>query len=173
MLTAGQIKYLEKVPESKRVNVKPFNPKGLEIANQIIAEIKAVEPGLEVICVGSVALKIAGQEDLDINASCVKAEQEKHVPSFKKLYGEPSRIGQASISWDFVRGGFSVDVWLTDPTAETTKQQLKVFNLLKENPQLLKEYEQIKLSAKNMPYKQYQTKKYEFYNRILRLSGVS
>ncbi|MDP4001172.1 MAG: hypothetical protein Q8P83_02945 [bacterium] len=169
MLTEGQIHYLSKVPDDQKMVVKPFNPKGLEIANQIIAEIKAVEPDLEVLCVGSVPLKIAGQEDIDINAFCVKAEQDKHFPNFKKLYGEPSRIGKASIGWDFQRNGYSVDVWLTDPTAETTKQQIKVLNILKDNPELLKEYEQIKLSAKNLPYKQYQTKKYEFYNRILGL----
>lgn len=169
MLTEGQIKYLAKVPDDQKMVVKPFNPKGLEVANQIISEIKAVELDLEVICVGSVSLKIAGQEDIDINAFCIKIEQEKHLPNFKKLYGEPSRIGKASIGWDFKRDGYRVDVWLTDPTAETTKQQLKVFNILKEDPKLLKEYEQIKISAKDLPYKQYQIKKYEFYNRILGL----
>lgn len=67
MLTEGQTKYLAKVPDDQKMVVKPFNPKGLEVANQIIAEIKAVEPDLEAICVGSVPLKIAGQEDIDIN----------------------------------------------------------------------------------------------------------
>lgn len=149
--------------------VKPFNPKGLEVANQIIAEIKAVEPNLEVVCIGSLPLKIAGQEDIDINAFCVKSEQEKHIENFKRLYGEPGRVGKSSICWGFVREGFSVDVWLTDPTSETTKAQLQVFNILKDNPELLKEYEEIKLSSKDLPYKQYQAKKYEFYNRILGL----
>jgi hypothetical protein len=169
MLTEGQINYLSKVPDDQRMVVKPFNPKGLEVVNHIISEIKAVEPDLEVICIGSLPLKIAGQEDIDINAFCVKAEQEKHIPNFKKLYGEPSRVGKNSIGWAFTREGYSVDVWLTDPTVETTQQQLKIFNILKNDPELLKEYEQIKLTAKDLPYKQYQIKKYEFYNRILGL----
>jgi hypothetical protein len=139
------------------------------VVDQIIAEIKAVEPDLEVVCIGSLPLRIAGQEDIDINAFCIKTDQEKHIPNFKKLYGEPSRVGKSSIGWAFIREGYSVDVWLTDPTAETTKQQLKIFNMLKENPDLLKEYEQIKLTAKDLPYKQYQTNKYEFFNRILGL----
>src|ERR1044072_5283826 len=103
MLTEGQINYLSKVPNDQKMIVKPFNPKGLEIVNQIIAEIKAIEPDLEVICIGSLPLKIAGQEDIDVNAYCIKDEQEKHIPSFKKLYGEPSRVGKNSIGWAFTR----------------------------------------------------------------------
>jgi len=56
-----------------------------------------------------------------------------------------------------------VSVWLTDPTVETTKAQVKVFNILKNNPKLLKEYGEIKLSAKDLTCKEYQMRKYEFY----------
>jgi len=58
-------------------------------------------------------------------------------------------------------------VWLTDPTTETTKAQIQVFNMLKNNPELLKEYEKIKEDAKDLTYKEYQTRKYEFFNRII------
>src|SRR3989344_3041333 len=169
MLTEGEIKYLATIPDDQKMVVKPFNLKGLYIANRIIADIKALEPDLEVICLGSLPLKIAGQEDIDINAFCVREEQPKHLDNFKKLFGEPTRKGTNSIGWNFQRDGFMVDVWLTDPTAETTKAQVKVFNILKGSPELLKEYEQIKLEAKDLPYKQYQIKKYEFYHRILEL----
>lgn len=167
MLTEGQTKYLVKVPDDQKMVVKPFNPKGLEIANQIIGEIKDVEPELEVVCLGSLPLKIAGQEDIDISAFCIKEEQSRHLDSFKKLFGEPTRKSTNSIGWDFNREGFSVSVWLTDPTVETTKAQIQVFNMLKNDPKLLKEYEEIKLSAKDLTYKEYQIRKYEFYNRIL------
>ena len=169
MLTEGQIKYLATVPEDKKMVVKPWDPKGLDIANQIIMDIKSVEPDLEVILLGSLPLKIAGQEDIDISALCVKSEQPKHLNNFKKLFGEPGRYGENSTGWDFERDGFSVSVWLTDPTADTTKAQIQVFNLLRDNPDLLKEYEKIKLEAKDLSYKEYQVRKYEFYNRILGL----
>jgi len=169
MLTEGQIKYLAKVPDDQKMVVKPFNPRGLEIAEQIIADIKALEPELEVMLLGSLPLKISGQEDIDLSAFCIKSEQPKHIDSFKKLYGEPTRQTENSICWDFQRDGFDVGVWLTDPTTETTKAQVQVFNLLKNNPELLREYEKIKEDAKNLTYKEYQTRKYEFYNRILGL----
>lgn len=90
MLTDWQIHYLSKIPDDQKMVVKPFNPKGLEVANQIITEIKAIEPDSAVVCIGSLPLKIAGQEDVDINVFCIKEEQEKHLLNFKKLYGEPS-----------------------------------------------------------------------------------
>src|SRR3989344_6005336 len=155
MLTEGQIKYLATIPDNQKMVVKPFNPKGLEIVDEIIAEIKAIEPDLEVVCLGSLPLKIAGQEDIDISAFCIREEQSKHLDNFKKLFGEPTRNGTNSIGWDFQREGFSVSVWLTDPTVETTKRQVQVFNLLKNDPNLLKEYEEIKLASKDLSYKQY------------------
>jgi len=167
-LTEGQIKYLATIPDEKKMIVKPFNPRGLDIANQVIANIKSVEPNLEVLLLGSLPLKISGQEDIDISAFCIKSEQPKHFDNFKKLFGEPTRQGKNSIGWDFEKDGFSVSVWLTDPTAETTKAQVEVFNLLKNNPELLREYEKIKEEAKDLSYKEYQRRKYEFYNRILK-----
>ncbi|OGN13904.1 MAG: hypothetical protein A3J47_03445 [Candidatus Yanofskybacteria bacterium RIFCSPHIGHO2_02_FULL_43_22] len=172
MLTEGQIKYLATIPDDQKMVVKPFNPKGLDVANRIISDIKAVEPYLEVVCLGSLPLKIAGQEDIDISAFCIKSEQPKHFDNFKKLFGEPTRKGTNSTGWDFQKDGFGVSVWLTDPTVETTINQVKVFNLLKNNPDLLKEYEKIKEEAKDLTYKEYQVRKYEFYNRILGLNKV-
>lgn len=168
MLTAGQIRYLATIPDNKKMVVKPFNPKGLDVANQIIADIKSVEPDLEIILLGSLPLKISGQEDIDISAFCIKSEQPKHFDNFKRLFGEPTRQGKNSTGWDFQKDEFSVSVWLSDPTAETTKAQVEVFNLLKSHPALLREYEKIKEKAKDFPYKEYQRKKYEFYNRILK-----
>lgn len=167
MLTDGEIKYLATMPDDKKVIVKPFNPRGLEIADKIIMDIKSLEPDLEVMLIGSLPLKISGQEDIDISAFCIKSEQPKHIGNFKKLFGEPTRQTKNSICWDFQKDDFDVGVWLTDPTTETTKAQIQVFNLLKNNNDFLREYERIKEKAKDLTYKEYQTRKYEFYHKIL------
>ena len=139
MLTEGQIKYLATIPNDKKMTIKPFNPKGLDIANQIIESIKSVEPDLEVVLMGSLPLKILGQEDIDISVFCIQSEQLKHVDHFKRLFGKPKQQGKNSIGWEFEKEGFNVEVWLTDPTSETMVGQIKVFNLLRNNPDLLKE----------------------------------
>ena len=167
MFTEGEIKYLDSIPLDKYIIVKPYNPEGLGIADRVMDKIKNVVPELEVVLIGSLALGIAGQEDIDINIFCLREEQFKFVDSIKALFGEPSRLGRNSTCWDFRNGDFDVSVWLTDPTVESTKRQLQVFNTLKSNPDLLYEYEKIKLEAKNVPYKEYQMRKYEFYHKIL------
>ncbi len=167
MLTKGETDYLAKIPDDQKMVVKPWNSKGLKIADQVIAEIRTVESDLEIMLLGSLPLKILGQEDIDISVFCIKSEQPKHLDNFKKLFGEPNRIGTNSTGWDFERDGFLVSVWLTDPTTETTKAQVEVFSLLKNNSELLKEYAKIKEEAKDLPYKEYQRRKYEFYHKIL------
>ncbi len=167
MLTEEQIKYLATIPDDKKMVVKPWNPKGLDIANQIITDIKSFGPDLEVILLGSLPLKIAGQEDVDITAFCVASEQWKYLDHLKKLFGEPTGRGKKATGWDFQKDDFSVSLWLTDPAVPSTQDQVQVFNLLKDSTDLLKEYEKIKLGAKDLAYKEYQTRKYEFFNRIL------
>src|SRR3989344_6773236 len=166
-LTEGQKKFLENLPLHKNVLVKPWNHKGIDIASKIIDEIKGIAPNLEIMLFGSIPLKIAGQDDIDISVFCVKSQQAKHLSNFRKLFGEPIRMGKSSIAWEFQKDRFNVSVWLTDPNAETTKAQVKIFTLLKENPKLLREYENIKVKAKNLSYREYQRKKYQFYNKIL------
>ena len=107
MLTEGQIKYLATIPDDQKMVVKPFNPKGLEIADQVIVDIKAIEPRLETMLLGSLPLKVLGQEDIDISVFCLKPEQPKHIDNFKKLFGEPTRYGNNSIAWGFQKDGFS------------------------------------------------------------------
>lgn len=48
------------------------------------------------------------------------------------------------------------------------KGQLKVFEMLKNSPELLKEYEQLKQACGGLPFREYQQRKYEFYNKILK-----
>jgi len=58
----------------------------LKIADKIIKRIRDTEPNPEIILLGSLPLRILGQEDIDITAFCIKSEQEKHNPVFAGLY---------------------------------------------------------------------------------------
>ncbi len=58
-------------------------------------------------------------------------------------------------------------MYLTDPTTPSMQEQIKTFEILKNDPKLLKEYEQIKLSADGQSFREYMRRKYEFFNKIL------
>lgn len=167
MLTTNQLNYLAKQPDDKMVQVLPWDEKGLDIANEVIKEIKSVLPNNEVIFIGSLPLGIAGQKDIDLSVMSHENEFPLYRPKLEQRFGVPDKLGKTSIGWHFDRKGWEVGIYLTDPKTSQVSEQIQVFNMLKDNPKLLKEYEQIKLAASNRTYKEYQIAKYEFYNRIL------
>lgn len=169
MLTENQKRYLSKISDDQMVAVAPWDARGLEIAKKIINEIKTVAPDNEVIFIGSLPLRIAGQKDIDLSVLSPAKDFPIHQPKLEAAFGKPDKLGVTSIGWHFVREGFDVGIYLTDPKTSSVQEQIDIFNLLKNNPALLKEYEQIKLSAAHKSYKEYQIAKYEFYNRVLGL----
>ncbi len=167
MLTQNQERYLAKLPDNQTMTVVPWDPHGLDIAQEIIDTIKSALPHNEVIFIGSLPLKIAGQKDIDVSVFSPAADFSLYQPKLEEKFGKPDKLGMTSIAWHFQREGWDVGIYLTDPISSQVQEQIDVFNLLKNNPDLLKEYEQIKLEAKGQSYKEYQRRKYEFYNRIL------
>lgn len=59
--------------------------------------------------------------------------------------------------------GVDIAIYLTKPP----ERQIRVYEILKSNKNLLKEYETLKQRFNNKKYKDYQRAKYEFYNKIL------
>lgn len=167
MLTKDQKRYLEKIPASKRVKIYLFDKKVQKIAENITQSVKKICPDLKVVHMGASALGIAGQKDLDIYAFSEPKDFNKYLPGLTKLLGEPKSKHETFIEWNFKRSGCSVEFYLTDPNSSTMKQQIKVFEILKNNKKLLTQYEELKKSMNGKYLRLYQRKKYEFFNRIL------
>lgn len=166
MLTQDQKKYLEKIPADKKVVVKPYDPKTPEIVAELVDKIHSVEPDLEVVHLGASSLGISGQGDIDLSVLRPKESFAEHKEKLKKVLGEPvSGIGL--VEWRFEKAGHDISIYLADPGDPSTARQLKVQQILKNNPTLLKEYEELKESAAKLSYREYQRQKYEFYNKIL------
>lgn len=167
MLTPDQEKYLSKFSDYEMITVVPWEPRGLDIAQAVIDEIKSVTLDLEIIFIGSLPLRIAGQRDVDLSVLSPAKDFPIHQAKLEKKFGRPDVSNPTSIGWHFMRDDYGVSVYLTDPVTSQVREQIDVFNLLKNHQNLLKEYEQIKLNSADKPYKEYQRRKYEFFNRIL------
>jgi len=167
MLTKEERDYLSKIDPSKKVSIYPFDPKGKALGEAIVKQIKNHFPDLEVLFMGSVALGISGQKDIDIYALADPKDFDKYLPTFEKLFGKIDKQGKyvkkAFVEWKFQKDGYEIEIYLTEPP----ERQIKVYEILKSNQILLKEYEDLKLSFNGKSYKDYQKAKYEFYNRIL------
>ena len=167
MLTKEEVAYLKKIDPLRKAMVYPYDPNGKKLGEEIVTEIKDVFPNAEVKFMGSVSLEISGQKDIDIYILADPDDFGDYLPGLEKMYGKIDKQGdyvkKRFIEWKFKRSGYDIEIYLTEPPG----RQIKVYEILKSNKDLLNEYEQIKLKFSGKRYKDYQRAKYEFYNKIL------
>ena len=170
MLTKEQEKFLLTIPKDKIAIIKPWNPKIHKAAQKIIARIKAVDPKLEVLYIGASALEIAGINDIDIIIACPYENFSRHLPKLNSIFGKASGITKESIYWEngLLFDGYSVEVCMTDPNSMVFRENLKIFNILKNNKKLRAKYQKLKENANGLSYQEYQKRKYRFYNNVLK-----
>ena len=168
MLTQAQQKYLLTIPKEKTVTIYPFTKELEQAADELIATVQRAVPDLTVQHLGASALGLSGQGDLDIYTFCDPAAFNVYLPRLIETFGEPEKRGKTSIKWAFEKNGFPVELYLTDPSSDAMQEQIKTFELLRDNEQLRSEYEALKEKMNGRPFRQYQVAKYEFYNRLLR-----
>lgn len=166
MLTRDEINYLNKIPTHQMVAFHSYDPETPNIVAGFINKIKSVGQALEVIHLGSSSLGISGQGDIDLSILIPKDKFSGYTAKLKKVLGEPVS-GISIILWKFNKQGHDIEICLADPKDPSTDRQLKVQEILKNNPDLLKEYAELKEKMSQKTYREYQQKKYEFYNRIL------
>lgn len=168
MLLQGQKDYLAKLPLERAesiVSVKPWDSRVIPVAENIIGVIKEKIPDADIRFMGASALRISGQNDIDIYVLCSDENKENYTEKLKELFGEKAKEKK----WKFFQDGFEVSVYINNPEDQKQKEQIEVFEIFKNNPQILKEYEELKLSMNGKTYKEYQIAKYEFYNKVLGL----
>lgn len=170
MIKESQEKYLATKPDGLFVEIKPFNPKAREVGLSLVSELKSLVPNLQIHFGGATMLEISGQNDIDIIILTTPQEYDTHEPIISKTYGLPTKKGTSSITWNFLREGFEVDLHLSNIDSVSVQEQIKVFKLMEKSENLRNEYEKIKLPYGKIDYKEYMRKKYAFFNKILELN---
>lgn len=166
MLTLNQEKYLFSIPEDKIINIKSFNPKVKDTAQDIINKIKEKLPEAKILFMGASALEIAGQNDIDITVLS-NGKFYEYSRLLENIFGKPKKSNSILIKWEFQQGGFEVELYLNDDISPILEEHINTFNLLKNNKDLLIKYEQIKLEADGLSFREYMKRKYEFFNKIM------
>jgi GrpB-like predicted nucleotidyltransferase (UPF0157 family) len=116
---------------------------------------------------GASVLKISGQNDIDIYMFSDPKDFDNYLPGIIEIFGEPIHKHDTFCEWKFQKEGLDIELYLTAKDTPTMQKQIKVFEILKNNSYLLKEYEQLKDSMNGKSFREYQEKKYHFYHRIL------
>ncbi|HRV76325.1 MAG: GrpB family protein [Candidatus Nomurabacteria bacterium] len=167
MLTKPQANYLKTIPEDRLVHIKPYTEELQRVADQIISAIKAISEDIDIRLMGATGLGISGQGDLDMYMLHPKEDFNMYLDRLIELFGEPTHKHEDNVEWMFEREGVEVELYLTDPSTPSMAEQIRVFELLKNNSELKDEYEKLKSDANGKPFREYQAAKYEFYNKIL------
>ncbi len=159
MFTPDERDYLSKIPSDKTVHIFPYNPRVGKITEKLIQSVKNIYPDLEVKHMGASALKISGQNDIDIYTFSNPKNFSKFLPGLIKLFGKPLSRHETFCEWKFKKMGFDVEFYLTLKESETMQKQIRVFEILNNNFDLLKEYEKLKESMNGKSFGGYQEKK--------------
>ena len=171
MLTNDEINYLTRIPKEKMVRIYPFDRFKVEtIQNSIIDRVReSISEVWPLQFLGTSALGISGQKDIDAYILCPISEFNVYIPILMKEFGyaESYIAGATSVPWSWEEDGYNIELYLTDPKSPAMKRQLKVFEILKNDRELLNEYEELKQGFDGKSYRDYQKAKYIFYNKIL------
>lgn len=171
MLTESQKRYLEKIPEDAVATVAPFDPSAAHLAQDIMSQIHALLPELEFFWSGALALGISGTNDIDLSILGKREKFEQYLPALVSILGEPQVKGEDKVLWRTTKDGYKVDAYLGDKDSEDIQFDRNIFEMLRADPKLLEEYRLLKEAANGLPFREYQKRKYEFYNRILGLGN--
>lgn len=165
MLTEGQKNYLAKLPPeraNRTIKINSYDPRTKEIAEAIINRVKEIIPEADIRFMGSSSLGISGQNDVDIYIICPAELREAY--SSKLSYVPLEKLQN---KWKGSKDEIEISVYLSNSEDPKFKEQLDIFKILKNNPQILKDYKDLKRSMNGKTYKDYQIAKYEFYNHVL------
>ena len=169
-LRDNEIAYLKKMPQDlaqKIVQIKAFDSQITILAEQIITQIQDIFPDLKVLNIGSSALEIAGNNDLDLQILSSPENYSIYLPKLIEILGEPKSSNQNLVEWKFKKEGIEVEIYLTDQNSPEFQGQLRVFEILKANLNLKNEYEKLKISLNGKSTRDYIQAKFEFFNKIL------
>ncbi|MGC9611023.1 MAG: GrpB family protein [Minisyncoccia bacterium] len=165
MLKEGQKRYLESLsPERANgaVSIKPYDRRTAVVAQGVVNKIKQRFPEADTRFMGASALGIAGQNDIDIYVLCPPDCSNVYFMELSKIFG-----GRVRNKWRWLENGYEISVHVTDPREPKQKEQIEIFRIFKTKPEVLKEYETLKISMNGRSYRDYMAAKYEFYNKVL------
>lgn len=171
MLTKEQQNWLNKLSDTHRITIIPYNPKVKEIfAKQQTELSKILGPDIPVLHKGASALGISSKGDIDIY---MPVAFDQFDPTFKLLkpeLGEPgSYYPQERVRWKRQSEGIEIEIFLVNQDAQFWKNDLIFMNYLETHPHALAEYQKLKEDADGTTSREYYTRKTVFINRILEL----
>ena len=168
--TDEEIYNIEKASPTKQFLLKEWDKDAYEFAQSIIAFLQESFPQFKVYFIGSLALKLPGSNDVDMNVDCGHASAEElaeYANLISEKYGAATRVEPAIAQWVFTKDGVSVDIILYNNQFEGTDTQIAIHEKIKNSPELQLEYENIKREAHEKSERDYVRGKIQFFRKLV------
>lgn len=151
-----------------RVNIEAFDEKTSITALNLVKKLEQVTRELNIYYIGSSALGMPGKNDIDLYIACRADKFENYLPKIEKILGKAIKIRPKFIQWVGEINGHDVETTLIDPETGRFKEQIKIFNLLRDNMKLRQEYLDMKTNSNGVNQREYDRRKVEFFSRMLK-----
>ncbi len=159
--------YTYSYPANKKINIQPYDPKVTKIGNNLVKKINKSNPNIKIHFLGSAALRIPGQRDIDLLAPCKPERFNKHLPAIISAIGKPKKVRKKFIEWHFTKNHCSVTFLLIDPSHYKFYESIQSYILLKKNKKLLIKYKALKISASKISVREYERSRMAFFNELV------
>ena len=146
----------------KTFHLQPWTPKVQATAQQLVTQIHAVVPELEVLFMGAAALGLPGKNDIDLDILCNQKDVAAYTKKLVPVLGQPKEATDKLAAWEFMLNGFEVDCILSDPAISHVPLQRRRFEILRDSAELREAYKQLKESCDGLPYEEYEKQKVAF-----------
>lgn len=153
--------------KEKPVKLKPYDPQQEEVAQRYLEKIESLTHGVDIklIVRGSTAFKILGKGDVEVGVYPLEKDWKKVACILKKTYGDPDNVEPNYMRFNQESSeGYEVEIILLK--GHEAKVDIKLTEYLKEHPELLRKYEEVKKKSA-FSKREYQIQKNEFLTSVI------
>ena len=169
MLTEDQKKWIAHHSDDSKIKIIPFDSSSQEKFEKVKLVIQSkLGESIEVKHRGATGLGIFGQDEIDVYVPVPPETFNSFIIPLTELFGKPKS------HYPLERARFvtfvdrkHVDVVLINKRCSGWLDHIKFRKYLKEYPEILRSYEQLKESCNGMSTREYYLRKVEFINDIL------
>jgi GrpB-like predicted nucleotidyltransferase (UPF0157 family) len=168
-LTQEQQQWIAHLDDSNAVRIFPYDPTSAE-KFQTIRELiqNTLGEHVDVVHRGASSLGISGQGELDIYVPSNTSEFESRLELLINIFGKPGSVYPSERA-RFVSyiDKTKAEIFLMNTASQGWLDGLMFEQYLRENPESLDEYRQLKESGDGLSTRKYYRRKLEFINSIL------
>lgn len=169
MLTEAEIKWLNRLSNSKKVRIVPYNPNVKKVFEKQRKEILGIlGKKIEVLHLGATGFGISGLGEIDLVIPASLDQFDEFIEKLKKIYGEPKSFSlQNRVRFNNKKDGIDIEIVMVNEDSEGWKRNITFDSYMKTHPEALKAYKELKETNNGKGMREYYQRKMEFINNIL------